>query len=357
MTNGKRIVVFEDDDEAFAELERVMVPRCLAVGAKVERYPGHLKWGEIEPELPNGSISNYLRSKYLDPRTTNLVLLDFLLEDYRHPVSRELVRGLSDETLVPLCVYHHEQGNISRARQTRRWQESEIAIDVSLTLDVIGNNAAVVMEGFEHIRSVVLSTATAGAEDLVEVILKAPKGVSSSIRQYSWGRAETWLGQGTGEINLLGRATMLGYWIHNQLLQFPGALVNATAAASYLGVDPRELRFGSPLFEKLASASYTGPFHELGPFWWTIGLDRIRDQFALANDETIPKGPELGRRMGLTLRPVTCAKGEEKGGYYCVITKKAICADHSVRPEGWLPLGAELCRIDTDEYEKISPYV
>jgi hypothetical protein len=150
--------------------------------------------------------------------------------------------------------------------------------------------------------------------------------------------------------------TTVGYWIHNQLLQFPGVLVGGTAAASYLDIDTAA--FLDPETRKVfESAKYAGPFSDVADYWWLAGLDAACAALMEPADETLLTGRQAVERVRKCSVPkARCIKGHEGAGYYCLITKQPVCAEHSVRPGTWLPIGADRSRIETSKYDELSAW-
>jgi hypothetical protein len=69
--------------------------------------------------------------------------------------------------------------------------------------------------------------------------------------------------------------SVLGYWLYDSILRFPGVLLNAVATASYL--DIAEGHLGNATVQKLFKlALYSGPFEDRSePHWWRKTLDEV----------------------------------------------------------------------------------
>ena len=69
--------------------------------------------------------------------------------------------------------------------------------------------------------------------------------------------------------------SLLGYWLYDFLLRFPGILVNATAAASYLDIAVHQFA-DEKVRAVFEFALYHGPFaDEHDPHWWRNDLDEL----------------------------------------------------------------------------------
>jgi hypothetical protein len=144
---------------------------------------------------------------------------------------------------------------------------------------------------------------------------------------------------------------LLGNWLYNSILRFPGILVNEVAAASYLGIAVKDFTEKSVqrLFEK---AVYMGPFSDCGKWWWRRVLDKI------IADGNCATGSEYAKKKGREVKPCRCAEGNHyKTGFYCMILERPVCEEHSRGGISWFPGGADLARVSSSEYEKIGPFL
>jgi hypothetical protein len=155
---------------------------------------------------------------------------------------------------------------------------------------------------------------------------------------------------------------LLGHLLFNAVLRFSGPIMDSQALAAYVGVSASEIATISGL---VGRANYTGPFADLGPYFWTYKVDEDLAPLidALPADlETETQG-ELNRKaielhLGQKMARHACNRCQgNNGGFYCPFTARPVCirADCSVGSNSWIPQGATLCRIERDFYDEWSP--
>jgi hypothetical protein len=337
-----RAVVFEDNERAFGRLEATLREHANRVECSVRCHQG----GE------GGDVS----ASIIEPKPASLVVLDWDLSGYDPPVHRELVRGICTEKYVPLCTYHLDLGEHEKLKRLLRWNDDEIAVDSLQDHAEIGRRCGEILEGFVAIQD---SFARHLHEDLgrrVRRILSAPDNINIQLEQYSWGQQRL-----VQVIEAKERerfvSTAIGYWIFNQLLQFPGLLVNTVAAASYLDIDADAFQSRDEVRGPFARALYHGPFSKLGPFFWLPILDDIRAENMGEDDEELISGRDVLKRKGVNVDRVRCSQGHEGAGYYCLVTERPVCGEHSVAPSGWVPIGADRSRIEKEKYRELSAWL
>jgi hypothetical protein len=336
---SKRLVVFEDNQQNYDLLLGTLGPIAEARGCAVQRHePGKTKVAEL----------------FSTAAPPSLVVLDWDLTKYADGTARELVRGTCLERMLPLCTYQSIVGGHGEARRLLRWNDNEIAIDSSNQHPEIGKLCGAILGGFLDLESAFQEGRPLG--ETVRGALKAPPEVEIQLEQYTWGEQRFLQVTDSKSDRPRFMATAIGYWIYNQLLQFPGLLLDLTAAASYLDVDTATLGSSAAqaVFER---AKYNGPFSDAGLFWWANGLETVCSDLMETTDDRVPSGRQILGRRSIPTAPARCIKGHDGAGYYCIITKKAVCAEHSVQPRGWMPIGADRCRIETDTYEEVSAWL
>lgn len=293
-----------------------------------------------------------------------LVILDWDLTEFDNEVRREQVQTICEEEGIPLCIYHRTWGDLEQAKEVQDYDDDVIKIDPSKGADEVAEYCVGVARGFQTVYEEIID-AYGDREfgSAIPDILKAPSNVRGKLDQYSWGHPKAIKkARVDDEDDMVRRATtFLGYWINNELLEFPGALLNPTAAASYLDVDHETFEEGDEYQELFDEALYDGPFSELGKWWWTPGIDKVRGEYMNEDETGLPDGPELFARAGLSIERATCYDDDggrhEGAGYYCILSDKPVCKEHSVRPGGWIPMGATRSRISEAEYYRVSAWM
>ena len=213
-----------------------------------------------------------------------------------------------------------------------------------------------IINGFLIIKKTV-SDKTPDLGTVVNRVLKTPPESELTVDQYLWSRFNP-LKMADMNISEWKRRllTVLGYWVYNSLLQFPGPLVSSVPAASYLDISNDDIS-SSEVQIVFKKALYKGPFYELGPFWWTRKIDDILAKGTGKNETKITTGYTMLTRRKLKVKRSICYKRHEGAGFFCIIRKVPVCERHSVSPGEWIPSGADLSRIETGKYEELKPYI
>jgi len=147
-----------------------------------------------------------------------------------------------------------------------------------------------------------------------------------------------------------GLAYLIGFWLYNSVLKFPGVILKSEAAASYLDLNYDDFIENKQQFN---SALYTGPFSQKTKyeFWWRFDLDDI------LIDEEVDSGYQLLLKKGIECKQSACLECGESAGYFCLVKEAPVCKKHSIGALDWMPRGADLSRIATEAYELYHPYL
>jgi hypothetical protein len=144
---------------------------------------------------------------------------------------------------------------------------------------------------------------------------------------------------------------MLGNWLYNSILRFPGILVGEVAAASYLGIAVGDFK-KQPVQKLFEKAAYSGPFADCDKWWWRRGLDKI------IVAEKCETGFAYAKKRRKRVSPCQCVEGgHSQAGYYCMIRRQPVCEEHSRGGISWFPGGADLARVSRSQYDKIGPFL
>lgn len=339
-----RVVVFEDQEKNFNDLKGHFVRHPVARDLKLERYTSG-----GEPSK-SSKISNFLST----PERCALVILDDDLSEYNYHVSKAEVMDCSYELGIPYCVYSREFDE-NKVAELTSWKQCQVTLESTHEAPDVCLN---VLRGFRRVQDSfgVKNSKKKSFKQLMVDLLGAPEASKVHVSQYGWGQVNL-LASFAGKHDEAVRSNLIAYWIHNVLLRFPGVLLDEAAAASYL--DIRQEQFSSNKIKKyFENARYTGPFSEMKDYWWTAELDRILSE-KCEMDGRIPSGREYLRLKGLKMevKRSRCVDGKHDGaGYYCILTNNPVCANDSVAPTGWLPLGADRSRICNTKYEELKPW-
>lgn len=351
-----RVLVFEDLDENYEEIR----------GSLEAALPNELALERFDHDAPIESdvVLNGLEEQVKAPNFPLLIILDYDLTAARNQVRREHVRQLCEDHDLPLCIYHRIDSTPEDRLQVEEYEEDRIKINPSKGAEEVAHDGANIAKGFNQIRHSLAEALGNESRPAIPEILNAPRGVRGKLDQYSWGNPGALMGGGPemDRDDLIRRSTThLGYWIHNELLEFPGALLNPVALAAYLDVDHEAFRDNPTYQEPFDDALYDGPFSELGRWWWTPKVDEIRAAHMTEDDTEMPLGQTIFQRLDLPdIGQAICHDGESENHagarYYCIIKEKPVCEEHSKNPEGWIPMGATRSRISRDELARLEPW-
>jgi hypothetical protein len=339
-----RVIFFEDTPQRFEELSRLLKGRLTRLNARALLFDKESDIGKF----------------VLEPEPGTLVVLDWDLTKYPHPVLRELVRGLCNENGIPVLIYHYTHDSSRDRAYAARWKDQEISIDLRhLTNRKVADAVIAYLRGFLLLRKDLLTAPRSrSVVDAVLRTLSVPDESQVQLSQYLWG-SPIYLqlaGLATRPDRVRHAATSVGYWLRNELMEYPGVLLNPIAAASFLDIRTEDLR--RPAVESLFKpAVYRGPFNETGPYWWSSSLEQIVGKAGGGVESGQGNGLAMAKARGLSVRQARCIEGHLGAGYYCIFTHQPVCLPHSVRPDGWLPLGANRSRIHRRVYERLLPWV
>lgn len=345
------VVVFEDTED---NLDQVFLNPTVDVeqDLNVEPFNDKRTMGEAVEECREFLLN-------VDP---DLVVLDADLTQFsRSTVRKSHVREVCRELGYPLCIYHRDEGEYANPESIRDSDDRVIKLFPSEGYQDIRQQCETLATGFTALRAEIGERVkTEGWEaslqqpsTVLSELADVPQPSQPRLDKYSWGES--------GNINILSgsdskselarqTATIVGYWMVNSVLEFPGVLVDETALASYLGVEVSSFKNSSKAKIAFEDARYEGPFAGRGPYWWLSEVDSILTRKTTTDDDGIVGGRTfLQREKGIQLPPVNCLEDHEGGGYYDVLEKKPICDEHSKSADAWIPAGAFLSRVSESE--------
>jgi hypothetical protein len=351
-----KIILFEDDDKMASKISTA-VQRCIPKGGKVIRFrpSGRQTTALYEDRL----IGDLKGSIYAKP---SLWVTDRDLsqtENYRG-LSEAVISKVASAQGIPLCKYAQGTGDAEFERQ-REWGDAQIILDIS-DIAVMAHNIAVLASGFDQIARLLKKTLshrsvkTATPAAVMASILGRPDA-TDRIALYASGDQKMvaeilpFATSKTARKVLEGRLpSLLGYWLYDSILRFPGLFVNSVAAASYLNIAVSE--FGKPSIQRLfCDALYKGPFcDKRDPRWWRADLDRIVSKNEFEDGNAFARS-KLGRKI------LPCLDHQKRAGWYCMVSKAPVSQDNSVGNISWFPPGADLARISKRIYEKAGPWL
>lgn len=340
------VLLVEDTASTYEHIKQLISSQVAAGSIFLQRYE------------PKENDSNGIEVLLTENKKPSLVFLDWDLSKYVPPVSRMSVTGACDESGIPLCLYHFEQTEKGKIETMKRWDQNLIMLQNCSSKNELARQIIAYSNGFRKIYNEIIPREDV-LRNTVNKILLTPDVAEINIDQYLWSRFNPLqVANVDPGIRSTRLASSLGYWINNVLLQFPGPVVSLGAAASYL--DILEADFKREEIEGLfKDAKYNGPFNEKAPYWWRRKLDEIIANSLLESDSQMISGFEFVKRKGIEVKRSQCFWGHEGSGYYCIVRQVPVCSnpEHSVNPSGWVPLGADLSRIEKQKYDELQAWM
>lgn len=350
------VVIFEDQNNRYNTVSTALKEK---LSSDLNVKPADLN--QEHEENPRQAVETIMD----DFGSPLLTILDWDLTMGTGVISRDNVITYCENNHLPLCMYHARDTGQSDQQKVEDYDEDRIKLDPDLTWEEIGSRSAHIADGFDEIRRTIHSVFNSDDTKPIPELLGAPLSVRGKLDQYSWGNPGVIK---SGQVGLepdeiIKRATTnQGYWILNELLEFPGALLNEVALAAYLNVDYKQFRENEEYRSPFTEAAYTGPFSGLEDWWWTPRIDDISISQKQEEEPKGPLGPELFDRLDLpTIEEAQChselANDCGPARYYCIIKEQPVCEEHSVLPDGWIPKGATRSRVSEEDYDQLKPWV
>jgi len=352
------ILWFEDDDRQYSKLQSAVAKKRLK-DFVVRRF---MASSDGEGAYEDRLVQELRSSNYGDVR---LIVCDRDLSTTKeYPgLSEAVVSKVANNLGVPICLYARGIADSVFQRQ-EAWGDGRIVLDCKKP-DEMANKIVVLAKGFvevaNQLNEVLRLTGDREPKTPAEVVaaMLGDPGSADKIALYASGDQKM-----VSEIlpfvkknkeKLRPRVPMLiGYWLYDSILRFPGLFVNRVAAASYLNIAVADFMKDLKIQELFKEALYKGPFADKEePLWWRAKLDDIRQ------DARCSDGQELvEKKLKKSVKPCLCSVDKKsRAGWYCVVTEKPVSLDNSKGNITWFPRGADLSRIRKDVYEEIGPWL
>ena len=151
---------------------------------------------------------------------------------------------------------------------------------------------------------------------------------------------------------------IIGHLLLNSILKYPGPIISEQALCSYLSIANDNYDNLKRIFK---TAVYQGPFSSIGRYYWCEDIDQIILESGKTFLEEFEGNGDFNRavlkKLGGEFKPFQCNQCNGKyGGYFCPFTKKTVCELESCSSfsAGWIPRGADICRIERDFFDSWS---
>ncbi len=357
-----KILLFDDITQNREQVHRAL---ALALGAKGEVQEFDPGVGGMVEGTYEARLEKDLRTRPNDP--ADLIVADRDLSGY----TAEHYRGLSEATVrraadivgVPECGYARGDRD-DDPDYIKRGEEREACIRLSLKPNVeqFAQRVVEISEGFLAIAERLTALKEAGkkltTEKLLAIILGKPE-YADKISLYASGdqnrlasvlRVKGSQGEKTRRL-----ACLLGYWLWDSVLRFPGVTVGVIPASSYLNIREDVFRDDQRVQALFSDARYKGPFAGAKvPMWWRGALDD------LVSGSGFRDGRELvsKRLQRDDIPPSQCCEDPSIiAGYYCMLKEKPVSLKNSKGGLPWFPRGADLARVSTSALEELGPWL
>jgi hypothetical protein len=359
-----KIVLFEDDPETGPRLLSE-IAKHLPKNSSVELFEAsaHSKFKDIK--LYEERLAAEIELKRYRDATLWVTDRDLSRIEHYEGLSEAIISKVAFRFGKPLCKYARGLADDDVLTRQRSWGDAQIVLG-SKDLRVLGERIAIVGRGFERIsdelnkimphKKVIAGIRTPsdvmarllGRVDLADQIALYGSGDQSMVVEIL-----PFANTPAGVERLKARLpSLLGYWLYDSLLRFPGILVNATAAASYLDIAANQFE-GKAVRNLFRAAIYTGPFaDENDPHWWRTGLDEILGAAKASSGRRL-----ASEKLKKQFRSCLDAQTRKRAGYYCMVKRVPVSEENSVGNISWFPPGADLSRVRKDVYDQMGPWL
>lgn len=358
-----RVVLFDDIPEHREEVLGAL-KRALGKEGEVSLFVAGVG-GAKEGTTHEERLIADLRAKPNAP--VDLIVADRDLSGYSKEfvgLSEYTVRHVADRLGIPECGYARgERPDDDEYIQQAEQKEACIRISIKPGMDILAKQVVAIGQGFSTIgkrltaflkekRKTTPGTLLAHIldkpdyADKISLFASGDQNRLASLaavhRTKDAQERERWL------------SCLIGYWLWDSVLRFPGVVLNSVAASSYLNIHDAEFQADEKLKGLFSGALYTGPFAgAVEPLWWRGIID---DQLA---ESGCSDGKALAeKKLGREVRRSECVEDATKpAGYYCVLTKRPVSLENSRPGLPWFPRGADLARVSKKKYDEEGPWM
>jgi len=355
-----RIILFDDIAK---NREEVLIAVRSALDKKGEVVAFTAGAGGQKPQTHEGQLEKDLLMPPNAPAT--LLLADRDLSSYEagyRGLSESTVRRVADLVGIPECGYARGDRD-DDTDYVKRGDQSESCIRLSLkpSIDQFAKRVVAIAEGFMMISEKLKSSKDFGRQSpgkLLAAIIDKPE-YAEKISLYSSGD-QSRLGtihrmRGIPDDQKMQRlACLLGYWLWDSVLRFPGVTVGLIPASSYLNIREDVFSGQDDVQNLFSSALYNGTFAAAKVRMWWRGMldDIIADRGCMDGREFASK------KLSRDIPPSQCCEENTiPAGYYCMLKEKPVSLRNSKGGLAWFPRGADLARVSVSALEELGPWL
>jgi hypothetical protein len=353
-----RLLLF-DDMPANREQVKHALSNALGAQGEVQEFvsrAGGLTDGTYEVRLKKDLLT-------APNASADLIVADRDLSSYKEHfpgLSEDTVRRVAEVIGVPECGYARGERD-DDSDYIKRGEEREACIRLSLRpdLDQFARRVVAIANGFVTIAGALktLEGKRLPPAKLLATILGKPE-YADKIALYASGdqnRLATVLrAKGNEEEQRRRLACLLGYWLWDSVLRFPGVTVGTIPASSYLNIKQEVFENDKEVQALFSDARYQGPFAAAKvDMWWRGALDDIVAGGGCRD------GRELAaKQLGRDVAPSQCCEDPSiPAGYYCMLRSKPVSLKNSKGGLPWFPRGADLARVSKPALDELGPWL
>lgn len=306
MSKKISVVLFEDD-KADGKVVEASIKKALGKDGSLIRFD------LTATPKDEGELRRSYEDRIIDSLEAqacqNAVLLvtdrDLSKNDPYRGLSEAVISRVADKLGFPVALYARGVTD-SIVDRKRIWGDGRVILDYTQGADVLGRQAACAARGFDAIRQG-LTKAGSGSKDKtytparIMARLLGKANLSDKIALY-----------GAGDQGMLSEALLatkreeaarrqvriLGYWLWDSILRFPGILLREISAASYLNITVGSFQHAK-IQKAFSKALYRGPFSDQSnPCWWRADLDELLTSVGCSDGREY-----IGRKSGGKLPP------------------------------------------------------
>lgn len=355
-----KIILFDDIAQNRAEVKTALITAFGSTADVQEFEPGVSK-------VMNGTYEHRIKADLMTTPNdrADLILADRDLSAYSPTytgLSEATVRRVADDIGIPECGYARgEREGDQEYIKTGEQREECIRLPLK-PLDQFALRVSGITNGFAQIRGQIEGAlerigSRPSAAKLLAIILGKPE-YADKIALYASGDqnrlASVLEVRGKDDDRCQRLACLLGYWLWDSVLRFPGVTVGEIPASSYLNIRKDVFRDDSELQALFSSALYAGPFSQAKiKMWWRGMLDDLVAESGAAD------GRELAARLLRREIPRSecCEDANRPAGYYCMLREEPVSFENSKPGLSWFPRGADLARISASKLDELGPWL
>jgi hypothetical protein len=285
---------------------------------------------------------------------------DLSITDNFRGLSEPTVRRVADQIGIPECGYARGDKADDAFLESGKLREASIRLSFKPSIERFAERAVAVAEGFSDIDNKLTEMKNAGRQSpgkLLAAILGKPD-YADKISFYASGDQSRLASinqiAGNEDQRRQRVACLLGYWLWDSVLRFPGVTVGIIPASSYLNILENVFKNDPEIQSLFTPARYHGPFAKAKvEMWWRGMLDDI------ISDSGCSDGREfVSKKLGRDIPPSQCCDDSSiPAGYYCMLTERPVSLKNSKGGLPWFPRGGDLARVSTKKLEELGPWL